>query len=72
VALAGLPGKWECAVRIQGWIVPSTGRRRNNGEVKNGKYEEQKDHRFGKSEVGFFALICFGRNGGGRKSSNHQ
>jgi hypothetical protein len=63
VALAGLPGKWECAVRIQGWIVPSTGRRRNNGEVKNGKYEEQKDHRFGKRSLGFLLLYVLAKVG---------
>ena len=36
---------------------PSTGRGRDNGEVNYGKYEEQKDHSFGKKEFGLFASI---------------
>ncbi len=36
----------------------------DNREVKNGKYEEQKDHRFGKRSLGFlllFVLVAVGQ-----------
>ena len=39
--------------------MPSTGRRRDNGEVNNGKNEEQNDHSFCKRSLGFVLLfVC--------------